>query len=179
MDVDIVGYVPAAIFLIALGTGSYVSQPTLFYIDSAKTKVFFNSVLDMSHWLEKNTPLDSTYMMVSEDFSYQSPGIWRYDDEWFPYLLKRTPVVCPYGAEWTGGYNHQQSLLADIHTCSEIQSWICLETFMNANQINPDLLIVHRHNEPYSIYSALSQDSNWHLIYNNQEYAIWQPFDNH
>ncbi len=175
LHADDVRYLPTIIFLLVLGIGSYVSQPTLFYIDSAKTKTFFNSVLDMSQWLGINTPANTTYLMVSEDSSYQLPGILRYDDEWFPYLLKRTPVVCPYGAEWTGDYDRQQSLLADIHNCSQMQSWICLETFMKANQINPDLLIVHKHDEPYSIYRALYFDENWHLIYENQEYAIWQP----
>ena len=172
-------FFPSVIFLIVLGIGCYVSQPTLYHIDSLVTKKFFTSVLEMSHWLEKNVTPEATYMMVSEDESFQLPGILRFDDEWFPYLLKRTPVVLPYGAEWTGDYGRQQTLLADIHKCSQMQSWICLETFMRANQIHPDLLIVHKHDEPYSIYIALYQDENWNMIFENQQFAVWQSLNNH
>ena len=110
-------FLSTAVFLVLVGLGIYVSRPDLFYVNSKTSITFFENVQDVSHWLQTNEPSSANFIMVSEDNNYDLPGVLRYDDEWFPYLLKRTEVVDPFGAECTGQYSRQTLLLGEIHSC--------------------------------------------------------------
>jgi hypothetical protein len=166
-------FLSAAVFLVLVGLGIYISRPDLFYINSKASITFFNNVQDVSHWLQINEPPSANFLMVSEDNNYDLPGVLRYDDEWFPYLLKRTEVVDPFGAEWTGEYGQQTLLLGEIHSCSQIQSAECIDSLLEANQLKVDLLITNYHQDPFSLYAGLLKDGHWKLQYHNQGLAVW------
>jgi 4-amino-4-deoxy-L-arabinose transferase-like glycosyltransferase len=166
-------FLSAAVILVLVGLGIFISRPDLFYINSKVSITFFNNVQDISQWLQTNEPSSANFLMVSEDNNYDLPGVLRYDDEWFPYLLKRTEVVDPFGAEWTGQYGQQTFLLGEIHSCSQIQSAECIDSLIKTYQLKVDLLITDYHQEPFSLYVGLLKDGHWKLQYHNQGLAVW------
>jgi hypothetical protein len=157
--------IPVVLFLSALALLGWVSQPALFYIDPNEREAFFSTAGDLSQWFQDRGQPEDTYLLVSTNID---------EREWFPYLLRRDPVMSGFGAEWVNGLARQIPLQEELAECVDRQSLACLEVFMETNHLAPDYLITHANDGPYSISASLAEgDTPWMLLYSNAGFAVW------
>lgn len=72
--------------------------------------------LTVAEYIRENSKMDERYLVVT-----------RQDEaEWFPYLLKREPIIAQWGSEWLGTYNQQTNYMAQIRNCRSEQDLDCL-----------------------------------------------------
>lgn len=118
--------------------------------------------LDLAAFVQSNTAQDDTYLIIAG----------ADEAEWFPYLLRRDPVIASWGGEWVGSYNQHLSWVYEVMRCRDQGEWTCLEQMLGELPESPDLLITHQTDA--AINRQLETDTHWSTAYTNQEYILWQ-----
>jgi len=124
--------------------------------------VIQQETIELGAWFQENTPPENTFLRVSS-----SPG----NIEWYPYFLRRTPILGSWGSEWTGNYHHQLGLVGQLTGCSAKLEYDCLEELMTAVGTTPDYMITS------SWWTALSEEitqNGWERVYENNQYIVWE-----
>jgi hypothetical protein len=67
-----------------------------------------DDLVEMGTWVKANSPEASQYLYLGNDHDVA---------EWLPYLVRRTPGISPWGAEWTGNYDLQNGLWGELSSC--------------------------------------------------------------
>ena len=124
-----------------------------------------DATFELGEWFQSRTKSDARYLflMPAEE-----------NAEWLPYLLKRTPVVGHWGAEWLGTYNLQRNILAEFNRCYQEQSFDCITSVMDSNRIMPEYLIIPEQFTRSMIVQSLQDSPGWDLAYTNSDYQVWQ-----
>ncbi len=139
-----------------------ISYAMAFQADAQVEPDISQATLNLAGWVAQNTPPDSTYLLVPQSVE---------EAEWFPYLLRRTPLVASWGSEWTGDFSRQLSLLNQIQDCRENASYTCLQKVIDAVGQRPDYLITDA--APPELVSALQQ-SSWRRVRAGSSLQVWQ-----
>ena len=61
-----------------------------------------NNLTGLANWIRGNTSQNATYLFISDNTTYSDEDIYS---ENMPYFIQRTPMIEPWGAEWSGLYN--------------------------------------------------------------------------
>jgi hypothetical protein len=130
--------------------------------------VLNDNLIKASQWIIKNTSQDASYLFISNDMhTYHDAG------EWLPFLIKRVPVIAPWGAEWLGTYDEQTNQWLKLFNCINPitnVSYRCMSTILTS--VNPDLLICKNNPGIYRLCSVLAMESNSTINYQNDDYII-------
>lgn len=118
--------------------------------------------LDLASFVQSNTAEDDKYLIIAG----------ADEAEWFPYLLRRDPVIASWGGEWVGSYNQHLSWVYEVMRCRDQGEWTCLEQVMGELPEQPDMLITHQTDA--AINRQLETDPHWSKAFTNQEYILWQ-----
>jgi Dolichyl-phosphate-mannose-protein mannosyltransferase len=118
-----------------------------------------------ANWMRIHTGHESRFLL-STDSSDRA--------EWFPYLLQRTPVIAPWGGEWTGTYKSEFALFRSQAGCFRRQSLRCLEHLIRSKRLHVNYLIVgHRLLAP-RLVAQINRSPHWGRMFSNQDDAIWR-----
>lgn len=117
--------------------------------------------IDLARHVREDLPNDSTYLVVTDDG----------EAEWFPYLLRRTPVAATWGGEWLGTYNQNLEFLIEIQRCGEQQSFQCLLEVIYQVPVKPDFIITHA--QSGELNQQLASQQEWHKAYANDRFVVW------
>lgn len=111
--------------------------------------------------VQELTPSEDTYLVLAG----------ATEAEWFPYLLRRTPVAASWGSEWTGQYSTQLGYVLMVEECAGRPSAQCLAAAIAEFPHQPDYLITH--SDAGELTNELAEDSQWKMRYENQTYVLW------
>ena len=119
------------------------------------------SAFQVAEYVQKHTPAESRYLFVTG----------QTEAEWFPYLLKRNPLVSKWGSEWLGTYNEQRLLQSQVSECRDLQSLECLRE-LHFEILPGDFLITRRTQRRLS--AQLEMDSRCSRMATFGRYIIWK-----
>lgn len=122
-----------------------------------------SNLLAMAAWVQANTPEDTEYIYLGEDHDVP---------EWLPYLMRRTPIIAHWGAEWKGNYNTQKSLTRDVENCLSRQSAECVFDLIEQEGTRVRLLVLH--NEYTSLRDALASHPRWDEVYESGSFVLYE-----
>ncbi|HWQ45513.1 MAG TPA: glycosyltransferase family 39 protein, partial [Longilinea sp.] len=122
-------------------------------------------MLDAGSYLQNNTSPQETYLSLYTNDSQE--------DEWFPYLSHREPVIGIWGSEWLGTMDTQYDELAGLYDCISIQNLSCLNTWLESTDLHPDYILMVSNLEELAV--SLGHSSEWENVYSNDRYLIWKP----
>ncbi len=154
-----------AVYWVVLLALFFLARGNPFALDRASLEVFFSGAADLSGWFQANTPAQASYLLLSGD---------DWQQEWLPYLLKRTSAIGPFGAEWTGGYPRQLALYNHILVDCSAVSLDCVLSGLQKAELKPDLLVTRVDPAPGSMDSALSRDAQYQRVYANASFDVWR-----
>jgi uncharacterized membrane protein YqjE len=121
-------------------------------------------ILDMSSFMKNKTPLTATYLSIITGDAQ--------DDEWFPYLTQREPVLADWGSEWSGAYVIEGLEEGELKKCVSLQSYPCLEDWFLSTSNHPDYIIMNAKLKQLS--TSLRQSSDWKNVFSNWRYTVWE-----
>jgi hypothetical protein len=139
---------------------AFFSYQILRIVRSEKPRLS-NSVLEATAWLRDHTALDAQYLSLIEDGDLA---------EWLPYLSRRTPLVAPWGSEWTGNYLGQQFLGDEIDNCIRAGSAVCLDEIVAADNRSVEYIISP---SDLAITGQLAADPGWSIDFQNDQLVIF------
>lgn len=90
-------------------------------------------ILDAAAWIRHATPATFRYAELSASHDV---------GEWLPFLTRRTPAICPWGAEWTGSYARQSELFHANEECVRRQDAACVDEVLRRAGAAVDLLVL-------------------------------------
>jgi hypothetical protein len=121
-----------------------------------------DDLVEMGAWVKANSPERSQYLYLGSDHDVA---------EWLPYLVRRTPGIAPWGAEWTGNYDAQNILWGELSGCIGALERGCLDEFLPSLQGEITSLIVP--GEPAGLVSAISNDKTWLQVFHNAGFSVY------
>jgi 4-amino-4-deoxy-L-arabinose transferase-like glycosyltransferase len=126
-------------------------------------KLNFNptSVKDMSKWFDAHGK--GSYVLVSSNEAEQ---------EWLPYILKMTPLVNTFGAEWMSDYTKQATMRQELNNCLDTSTTGCINKFLKSNNLNPNYLIINKSVLATNLTELEFEGSGWQPAYQNSNYYI-------
>ncbi len=152
--------IPAALFIsLVAGLGMLDGYRQIQQIDP----IVDGQTLAVGKWIGRNTPASSSYLFFTASAD---------EAEWMPWLAKRTPSVGSWGAEWIGDYQAEFGLLNEVADCAVNDPQSCASDL--ADRLKPDYLIASKRNSASSIKADLSSLSGWKVVYENEEYSVWE-----
>jgi hypothetical protein len=92
-----------------------------------------NSIFAFSDFVMETTPVNARYLLIAD----------HDEAEWFPYFLRREPMISHWGSEWLGIYNEQLGLFTRVLNCRAEQSMDCIENLI-ADIGEPDFIITKK-----------------------------------
>jgi hypothetical protein len=119
------------------------------------------NAFDVARYVQENTPLHSRYLFVTG----------QSEAEWFPYILKREPLVSKWGSEWLGTYYEQSSLQAAVALCRDEQSVECLKQL--EFHFEPSDILITRKSER-RLTSELETLAGCGTLATFERYIIWE-----
>jgi hypothetical protein len=119
------------------------------------------SAFQVAEYVQQNTPTGSRYLFVTG----------QTEAEWFPYLLKRDPLVSKWGSEWLGTYNEQRLLQSQVSDCRDLQSVECLRQLHFA--ILPEDFLITRKTQR-RLSAQLELDLRCSRMASFGRYIIWK-----
>lgn len=125
-------------------------------------------MLETADWFQSNTPLDATYVF---------PSTSDVKAEWMPYLLRRTSLAGPWGAEWTGTHVEEAKFFSALTNCARLQSLPCVEALASRDQEPPDFLVLSKDASSCRLLADASQSTPWSLAFENAGYAVFERKD--
>lgn len=117
----------------------------------------------MAEWFQSNTQSDSTFLRITSSSE---------EAEWYPYLLRRTPVLASWGSEWTGDYQRQYGLVNQIVECSINQSLTCINDTTQKINVQPQYIITNTAQDQLNL--SILQSAEWIKRYDNPDYVVWE-----
>ncbi|PKO02485.1 MAG: hypothetical protein CVU43_07740 [Chloroflexi bacterium HGW-Chloroflexi-5] len=122
-------------------------------------------IIDLSSWFQDNTKSNSSYLLVSEytDLGYS---------ENLPFFIKRTPVVLPWGSEWTKNNDHQLHMAQYLGNCVQHDDPECFSTFYQQMKLSPDYLVTF--NDQTKVTQSIENDPGWKMVYSNPKFLVYQ-----
>jgi hypothetical protein len=147
----------AVIFALAVfQTGEYGFEQT-----QQMPPTLHRSAFEAAKYVQENTPTNARYLFIAG----------QSEAEWFPYLLRREPMVSKWGSEWLGTYYEQRMLQARVSGCADQQSVKCLQ---NLNlEIQPDDILITRKAEK-ELWDDLESYSQCKRLASIGRYLVWQ-----
>jgi hypothetical protein len=130
------------------------------YVSTQKS-VLDAQYIEMASWVKQNTLPKSRLLLVTQD-------VYLYD--WTPYFFKRSLVINPYGAEWTGSYQNQINLSGELEFCLNQQSITCFQDFLINSSITYDYLLTTNEGK---LSFALNKNG-YENIHQVGKYTIWK-----
>ena len=132
---------------------------------SASAPVLSQETMDFAAWFRDNTPNDATFISLAarEDYS-----------EWMPYLLRRTPLVGHWGAEWRGDFYAQQRIVWASMDCYNRAKWACVKSLLAEHQYNPDYIILSLDGVQDALVHDMQIDKNLLLVYHNSQAYVFR-----
>ncbi len=121
----------------------------------------YPETLSMARFVQANTPADGRYLAL----------VGQQEAEWLPYLLKRTPSISTWGAEWLGTYYQQLNALGLVDGCRQVPSLACIRSIIARLDAQPDYLITLV-DEP-GFKTILAGNTAWKELYHNNRYYVW------
>jgi hypothetical protein len=114
----------------------------------------------LADFIIENTPADARYLLIA-----------GHDEaEWFPYLLRREPMISHWGSEWLGTYDEQVDLFKRVLHCQAKQSADCVENLID-DIGEPDFLITKKEdallNDRLGVKYELGVEKEF------EEYLVW------
>jgi hypothetical protein len=120
-------------------------------------------ITNLARWFQNNTSENASYLFIANSVNYA---------ENMPFFIDRTPVIAPWGSEWTSSYNNQKSMYSSLLNCVQQNSIACVYSLLQQKNLSPDYLITFNDN------SVLTQDigesSAWQKIYNNPKFLVYK-----
>jgi hypothetical protein len=124
-------------------------------------------MLDMSSFMKNNTPTNASYLSIIIGDSQE--------DELFPYLMQREPVLAGWGSEWTGDYVVEGLEEGQLKECVTGQSLNCLEKWFLSTSKQPEFIVMNAKLEQLS--ASLGQSPEWKNVYANWHYMVWEHIE--
>ena len=121
-----------------------------------------DDLVQMGAWVKANSPEGSQYLYLGTDHDVA---------EWLPYLVRRTPGISPWGAEWTGDYDLQNGLWGELSSCIGAQRPACLDMFLASLRGDITWLIVP--GEQPGLVPAISNDKGWLQVFHNEGFSVY------
>ena len=121
-----------------------------------------DDLVQTAAWVKANSPDGSRYLYLGSDHDTA---------EWLPYLVRRTPGIAPWGAEWTGNYDSQNMLWGELSGCIAALQPGCLDEVMASLEGEITWLIIP--DEPQGLVSAISNDKSWHRVFRNEGFSVY------
>lgn len=149
---------PLFLFLI-LGLNYYIAYNEI----GSHRPVISEHTLELSDWFQKETDESATFVRLTATTE---------EAEWYPYLLRRTPAISSWGAEWTGDYKRQYKAVNRLISCTSSQSMECVLSTLQDLEVDPEFIIIDAGDD--GLNNAFDQDKNWFLSYQNSGYKVWQ-----
>lgn len=150
--------------LIIVGISSYFYINGFWKIIQYQPKIN-DHTLNVAEYIRENSKMDERYLVVT-----------RQDEaEWFPYLLKREPIIAQWGSEWLGTYNQQTNYMAQIRNCRSEQDLDCLQQVMTRIGSLPEYIITLKSDR--HLTDSLSSSLKWEEVFQNSRYLVWQYED--
>jgi hypothetical protein len=119
------------------------------------------ALLDAAEWIRNRTPATSRYADLSASHDV---------GEWLPFLTHRRPVICPWGAEWTGSYARQFELFHANEACVRREDAACVAGVMRRSGVTADLLVLRASANP--LRRDFTASGGWIERYANAEYVV-------
>jgi len=123
--------------------------------------------LAIGRWIQANTSENATFLALSATGR-------EADLEWFPYLLRRTPVFGKWGAEWTGRLAEEERLQAASIECTTTLTRGCISRFLADNQLTPDYIILKGAQQLHPLQQELEQLQQMTVVFTTHEDAVLQ-----
>jgi len=150
--------------LIIVGISSYFYINGFWKIIQYQPKIN-DHTLNVAEYIRENSKMDERYLVVT-----------RQDEaEWFPYLLKREPIIAQWGSEWLGTYKQQTNYMAQIRNCRSEQDLDCLQQVMTRIGSLPEYIITLKSDR--HLTDSLSSSLKWEEVFQNSRYLVWQYED--
>jgi hypothetical protein len=131
-------------------------------------------------WVRQNTPVDSQFLVVSPSW------LWARDQagEWFPALAERASAATVQGREWVPGgkaYPAARELYDRLQQCQDAECLVTIAQHTHIYVTKTPVLIdagVQR-DLTAPLRMALSQSSNYRLVYENSGATVYERVDPH
>ncbi len=114
----------------------------------------------LADFVMENTSTDSRYLLI----------VGHDEAEWFPYLLRREPMISHWGSEWLGTYGEQLDLFKRVLHCQAKQSADCVE-YLIGDIGEPDFLITKK--EDTLLNDRLGLKYELKVEKQFEEYLVW------
>lgn len=123
------------------------------------------NLISLGSWFTNRTCENASYLFITthNDYGY---------NENMPYFIKRTPVILPWGGEWTNQYDEQMSMSISLTQCILQDSMICITSLIQKYSLSPDFLIIY--NKDNSLTQSLVQSESWQQVYENPKFKVFQ-----
>lgn len=122
-------------------------------------------MIELGKWFQNDTQQQARFLYVGGDIDQPA--------EWLPMILRRSPAIGHWGAEWNGTYEYQRELMMIINACGEAQDWSCVLNATKEYLLQHDYIIIPT-DSPRLILSA-SADPGWKMDYKNSGYYVFSP----
>jgi hypothetical protein len=119
----------------------------------------------LSNWFQKNTSEKASYLLISISSAY------GYTEN-MPFFIERTPVILPWGSEWTDSYNIQRTMSSDLDDCILQESFTCVYSLLEQMNLSPDYLITY--NEDTKLTQDIRDGSIWREVYINPTFVVYK-----
>jgi hypothetical protein len=134
-------------------------------ISSGNKPVINDKTLELADYIRTQTPSQLTYLVVAE----------AEEAEWYPYLLRREPVIASWGGEWIGNYSQHLEWVYNVARCKHDDSLTCLDQLIDSIPEKPNILITQE--DCNKINSNLSSAGLWEQIFKNDQYRVWKSIE--
>ncbi len=121
-----------------------------------------DDLVRMGAWVKASSPEGSQYLYLGSDHDVA---------EWLPYLVRRTPGIAPWGAEWTGNYDNQNMLWGELSGCIAAREAGCLDEILASLEREITWLIIP--GDPSGLVPAISNDERWLQVFHNAGYSVY------
>jgi len=160
---DHASIVPRVAYTAGIAALLFLSVYQGFLVIRATEPALSPEVLDLAHWMRGATDADAEFLLASDDHDLA---------EWLPFLLGRTPVVSPWGAEWTGDYDAQRRLSDALDQCAATESLECIEGLLPETQTSELYGVVPRLSA--NLVGDFAGSRSWAEAYRNDGYLVFQ-----
>ena len=157
------GVVPRGAYTAGIVALLFLSVYQGFLVIRATEPALSPEVLDLADWMGGATDADAEFLLASDDHDLA---------EWLPFLLGRTPVVSPWGAEWTGDYDAQRRLSDALDQCAATESLACIEGLLPETQTSELYGVVPRLSA--NLVGDFAGSRSWAEAYRNDGYIVFQ-----
>lgn len=122
--------------------------------------------ITMGKWIKDNIPSSEMYFFIDKSHEL---------NEWLPFFSHKTAAISPWGAEWTGDYETQNSNRRELNDCITDHNIVCVEDKRKSicEDSLCDLIIVNKAYSEINDYYEENGDLFW-IIYENSIYRIYE-----